>query len=50
MAKGMPLVSCVMPTSYHRRFAQEAIRLFLEQDYANKELVILDNGSRLGNS
>jgi len=39
-----PLVSCVMPTFNRSRFAAEAIRLFEQQDYANKELVIVDDG------
>ncbi|MDQ6867045.1 MAG: glycosyltransferase [Pseudomonadota bacterium] len=40
----MPLVSCIMPTANRRRFVPEAIRLFLAQDYPEKELVILDDG------
>lgn len=39
-----PAVSCLMPTYNRRRFAEQAIRLFLAQDYANRELVILDDG------
>lgn len=37
-------VSCVMPTANRRHFVPEAIRLFLAQDYAEKELIILDDG------
>ena len=33
-----------MPTDNRRRFVPEAIRLFLAQDYPNKELVVLDDG------
>jgi hypothetical protein len=40
----VPLVSCIMPTANRRRFVPEAIRLFLAQDYLEKELVILDDG------
>jgi glycosyltransferase involved in cell wall biosynthesis len=40
----MTLVSCIMPTANRRRFVPEAIRLFLAQDYPEKELVILDDG------
>jgi glycosyltransferase involved in cell wall biosynthesis/SAM-dependent methyltransferase len=40
----MPLVSCIMPTANRRRFVPQAIRLFLAQDYPDKELVILDDG------
>jgi filamentous hemagglutinin family protein len=38
------LVSCIMPTANRRRFVPEAIRLFLAQDYREKELVVLDDG------
>ena len=41
----LPLVSCIMPTANRRRFVPDAIRLFQRQDYANKELVILDDGA-----
>ncbi|HEY1430168.1 MAG TPA: glycosyltransferase [Stellaceae bacterium] len=40
----MPLVSCIMPTANRRRFVPQAIRLFLAQDYPERELVILDDG------
>ncbi len=33
-----------MPTANRRRFVLPSIRLFLEQDYVNKELVIVDDG------
>jgi glycosyltransferase involved in cell wall biosynthesis len=39
-----PLVSCIMPTANRRRFVPAAIRLFLAQDYPEKELIILDDG------
>ena len=38
------LVSCIMPTANRRPFVPEAIRLFLAQDYPNKELVVVDDG------
>lgn len=41
----VPLVSCIMPTYNRRAFVPHAIRYFLRQDYPNKELVILDDGS-----
>lgn len=44
MTDTAPLVSCIMPTANRRRFVPEAIRLFLAQDYPEKELVILDDG------
>ena len=40
-----PLVSCIMPTADRRVFAPHAIRYFLRQDYANRELIVLDDGS-----
>ena len=39
-----PLVSCIMPTANRRRFVPLAIQNFLQQDYPNRELVILDDG------
>jgi glycosyltransferase involved in cell wall biosynthesis len=41
----MPLVSCIMPTCNRRAFVPHAIQYFLQQDYQNKELVIVDDGS-----
>lgn len=40
-----PLVSCIMPTYNRRSFIPLAIKYFLRQDYACKELIILDDGS-----
>lgn len=40
-----PLVSCLMPTYNRRPFIPHAIEYFLSQDYANRELVILDDGT-----
>jgi glycosyltransferase involved in cell wall biosynthesis len=40
-----PLVSCIMPTNNRRPFAIRAIRYFIEQNYPNKELIIIDDGS-----
>lgn len=39
-----PLVSCVMPTADRRAFVALAIERFLESDYPNRELVIVDDG------
>src|SRR5438128_706592 len=39
------LVSCIMPTCNRRRFAVQAVRYFLAQDYPSKELVIVDDGT-----
>jgi hypothetical protein len=39
-----PAVSCLMPTYNRRRFVARAIGAFLDQDYPNRELVILDDG------
>jgi glycosyltransferase involved in cell wall biosynthesis len=40
-----PLVTCAMPTADRRDYVPRAIRQFLNQDYANRELLILDDGS-----
>lgn len=40
----MPLVSCIMPTANRRQFVPAAIRMFLGQDYPEKELIVLDDG------
>lgn len=39
----VPLVSCVMPTYGRPDYVMESIFLFLEQDYPNKELIILND-------
>ncbi len=41
-----PHVSCVMPTRNRRRFVPQAISCFLRQDYAPRELVIIDDGEQ----
>jgi glycosyltransferase involved in cell wall biosynthesis len=43
MSLDLPLASCTMPTANRRRYVSEAIRLFLAQDYPEKELVVLDD-------
>jgi glycosyltransferase involved in cell wall biosynthesis len=43
-ANERPLVSCIMPTRNRRAWIPQAIRLFLRQDFADAELVILDDG------
>jgi predicted O-methyltransferase YrrM len=40
-----PLVSCIMPTADRRMFVPHAIRYFQRQNYTNRELIILDDGS-----
>lgn len=40
-----PLVSCIMPTADRRSFVSQAIEYFLRQDYANKELIVVDDGA-----
>lgn len=39
-----PLVSCIMPTYRRRAWVPLAIRCWQEQDYARRELVIVDDG------
>jgi glycosyltransferase involved in cell wall biosynthesis len=41
----LPLVSCIMPTCDRRAFVARAIGYFERQDYARRELVIVDDGS-----
>lgn len=40
----LPLVTCIMPTANRQEFIPFAIDNFLKQDYANAELVIIDDG------
>jgi DNA-binding beta-propeller fold protein YncE len=40
-----PLVSCIMPTYNRRPFVPQAIEYFLRQDYANRELIIVDDST-----
>lgn len=39
-----PLVSCIMPTKDRRALISRAVACFQRQDYANRELVVLDDG------
>lgn len=39
-----PLVSCIMPTYERRRYVPHALQSFLQQDYPNRELIIVDDG------
>ena len=45
MKEQPPLVSCIMPTYNRRKFVPHAIRYFLRQQYKNKELIIIDDGT-----
>lgn len=40
-------VSCIMPTFNRRRFIPQAINYFLRQDYASKELIVVDDGTEV---
>jgi len=40
-----PVVSCIMPTGNRQQFLRYAIDYFLQQDYPNSELIILDDGT-----
>jgi hypothetical protein len=46
LISGAPLVSCIMPTANRRMFAPQAIRYFQRQEYTNRELIILDDGTQ----
>ena len=39
-----PLVSCIMPTADRAEFVPQAVTYFLRQNYANRELIIIDDG------
>ena len=47
MKEKQALVSCIMPTYNRRQFVPNAIQYFLRQDYQNKELIIIDDGTDL---
>jgi O-antigen biosynthesis protein len=42
---GPPLVSCIMPTADRRLWMRHALDYFARQDYPNRELVVLDDGT-----
>jgi O-antigen biosynthesis protein len=42
--RDQPLVSCIMPTANRRFLIPRAIGYFLNQDYPNRELLIIDDG------
>jgi glycosyltransferase involved in cell wall biosynthesis len=37
-------ISCLMPTRNRRRFVPQAVKYFLQQDYPEKELIVVDDG------
>lgn len=43
--KGLPLVSCIMPTYNRPAFVPQAVRYFLHQNYEPKELLVIDDGT-----
>jgi glycosyltransferase involved in cell wall biosynthesis len=45
IAPPQPLISCVMPTGNRAEFALQAARMFLAQDYPNRELIVVDDGA-----
>lgn len=45
VSRQMPLVSCIMPTYNRRHFVRMAVNYFLQQDYPNKELIVVDDGT-----
>jgi glycosyltransferase involved in cell wall biosynthesis len=44
-ADAMPLVSCIMPTHNRRGFVPTAIRAFMQQDFPERELIVVDDGT-----
>ena len=45
MSARVPLVSCVMPTCDRRVWVPQAIQYFMRQDYPERELIVIDDGS-----
>jgi len=41
----LPLISCIMPTSNRPEYVAKSVQMFMEQDYPNKELIIVFNHS-----
>src|SRR5579885_209830 len=44
-AGGAPLISVIVPSYNQGRFIGETLRSILEQDYPNKEVIVVDGGS-----
>lgn len=40
-----PRVSCIMPTHDRRPFVARAVERFLQQDYPDRELIVIDDGN-----
>lgn len=45
MENNQPLISCIMPTANREKYIPFATTYFLDQDYPNKELIIIDDGA-----
>lgn len=45
LAPTPPLVTAIMPTRDRPEFALQAVRYFLDQDYPNKEMVVIEDGT-----
>ncbi|HXL62038.1 MAG TPA: glycosyltransferase family 2 protein [Mycobacterium sp.] len=45
LAPKPPLVTAIMPTRDRPEFALQAVRYFCDQDYPNKEMVVLEDGT-----
>jgi glycosyltransferase involved in cell wall biosynthesis len=43
--RAWPLASCIMPTFNRRKYIPQALQSFQQQDYPERELIIVDDGS-----
>ncbi len=43
--RGLPLISCIMPTFDRRAFVPLSLRHFAAQDWPSRELIVIDDGS-----
>src|SRR5205807_629877 len=47
VANSLPRISCICPTANRGAFLAQSIHYFEEQDYPNKELIIIEDGDEM---